>query len=97
MGTHFSHWSLPVPHHFPFPQFPKNIVPVSVMSTPLPQTTSDRFPTRSFSIFPNPRCLWVMVRVLLRWEQHWMLLVSDGKSQEKPEVCDSEFGTLGLI
>lgn len=97
MGTHFSHWSLPVPHHFPFPQFPKNIVPVSVTSTPLPQTTSDRFPTHSFSVFPNPRCLWVMVRVLLRWEQHWMLLVSDGKSQEKPEVCDSEFGTLGLI
>lgn len=86
MDTHFSYWSLPVPQHFPFPPFPKNVVPVSVMSTPLPQTTSDRFPTHVFSIFPNPRCLWVMVRVLLRWEQHLtaaagVLWVKPGKTQ----------------
>lgn len=88
MDTHFIHWSLPVPQHFLFPPFPKNIVPVGVTSTPLPQTTNDRFPTCLFSIFPNPRCLWVMVRALLRWEQHLTLLLSDRKSQEKTGLWD---------
>lgn len=76
---------------------PKNIVPLSVMSTPLPQPTSVRFPARVSSVFPNPSCLWVMLRVLLGWEQHLMLLLFYGKSQEKPGLCDSEFGSLELI
>lgn len=88
MMAHLNHWSLAVLlHRFPFPPFHKNVVPVNVLSTPLPQTLSGRFPARLFSIFLNPRRLRIVVRAA-----PGAAGVRGGKT-DLPGVCDSEFVT----
>lgn len=90
MMAHLNHWSLAVVlHRFPFPPFHKSVVPVNVLSTPLPQIPSGRFP-----VFLNPRCLQITVRVL---PGVGAVLSAAGVRGEKiglSGVCDSEFVTF---
>lgn len=95
MMAHLNHWSLAVVlHRFPFPPFHKSVVPVNILSAPLPQIPSGRFSARLFSVFLNPRCLRIVVRVLPVVGTALGAAGVGGEKAELPGVGDSEFVTF---